>query len=307
MIWIIFSVSIVMAFLLAGIESALLTVSRLRVRHAASEGDKTAGALMNLLEHRNELAQVAIAVNHLFALAAFVSLALALSHWFGVWCILLALLIALPVFLIGLELFPKWLFRRYPFRILKRLMPLLGSLRVLAGPWLGLHRWVLSKRPAAPIPTNGANLIHLSESIVQLKVLPRNAEALIQQFAVFSHQCASDLMLPMSKVSALPADLPLRTASRMAQETKTRHHAVMNTEGAWLGQLDTAMLPLQVPEDKLVRQFTKPMPSVRSGDTALRCLQTMRRSNAPLALVNNEKGDAVGLLSLATLLQKMML
>jgi CBS domain containing-hemolysin-like protein len=67
------------------------------------------------------------------------------------------------------------------------------------------------------------------------------------------------------------------------------------------------MLPLQVPEDKLVRQFTKPMPSVRSGDSALRCLQTMRRSNAPLALVNNEKGDAVGLLSQETLLQKMML
>ena len=144
MIWMIFSVSIVMAFLLAGVESALLTVSRLRVRHAASEGDKTAVRLMSLLEHRNELVQVAIAVNHLFALAAFVSLALALSHWFGVWCILLALLIALPVFLIGLELFPKWLFRRYPFRILKRLMPLLGSLRVLAGPWLGLHRWVQS-------------------------------------------------------------------------------------------------------------------------------------------------------------------
>ncbi len=307
MIWLIFAVSVIMAFLLAGIESALLTVSRLRVRHAASEGDKTAGRLMALLEHRNELVQLAIAVNHLFALAAFVSLSLALGHWCGIWHILIALLIALPVFLLGLELLPKWLFRRYPFRLLKRLMSLLGGLRLLAAPWLALRRWLLSKEPTPPAPANGAGLSKLAESIVLLKVLPQNAEALIQQFAAFSHQTVAELMTPLNKVSALPADLPLRTASKMAQETKTRYHAVMNTEGAWLGHLDTAALPSEVPADKLVRQFTKAMPSVRSSETALHCLQTLRRTNAPLALVNDEKGQPVGLLMMATLLQKLVL
>lgn len=44
----------------------------------------------------------------------------------GAWGYATGFLIALPVFLIGLEVVPKTLFRRYPFRMLLHLYPLVA-------------------------------------------------------------------------------------------------------------------------------------------------------------------------------------
>ena len=95
MIWLLFVFCFLGASLLAGVESALLTVSRVRARHAASEGDKKAARLTVLLERRDDLVQAAIAANHLLSLLAFVCLAAKLDVWLGSWGILLSLLLAL--------------------------------------------------------------------------------------------------------------------------------------------------------------------------------------------------------------------
>ena len=68
MIWLWFVFCFGAAFLLAGIESALLSVSRVRARHAASEGDRAADKLATLLNHRHHLLRVAMAAHHSLSL-----------------------------------------------------------------------------------------------------------------------------------------------------------------------------------------------------------------------------------------------
>ena len=302
MIWLVFIGCVVAASMLSGIESALLTVSRVRARHAASEGDRSALRLAALLENRNNLVQAAIAMNHVLALVAFISLAVALQHWMGEWGIGLAVIIAVPVFLMGLELMPKSLFRNYPFRLLKRMLPLLSILNVLAMPWRVAGRWLQPHAaPDATPPPLGAGLTELTESICQLNLLPADAAALMQRFAGFNRETAATLMLPLKNLSALPADLPLRTAAQMAREIHARYQAVMDDHGVLMGCLDAAVLPSEFGQDKLVRQFAQPMAKLRTVDTALVCLQTLRRASSPLALVNDENGQPVGLLSVEQL------
>jgi CBS domain containing-hemolysin-like protein len=304
MIWLLLIFCLLAASLLAGVESALLTVSRVRARHAASEGDKAAQRLTALLEHRNDLVQAAIAANHLLSLTAFVVLAVIMVVWLGTWGIVLAVVLALPIFLMALELVPKSLFRRYPFRLLKRSIPVLRLLHVIAMPWRLLRRFFKvadSPMDAAIVPA-GAGLTALSESIGHLNLLPEAAASMMQRFAVFDGQTAASLMEPLKSVSALPAELPLATAAQLARETGSRHHAVMDAEGQFVGCLDAASIPATYGADKLVRQFAHPITRLRGKDTAIHCLQSMRKSGAIIALVKDEAGNSIGLLRIDRLL-----
>lgn len=107
MIWVIIALSLPAAFLLSGIGSALLNVSRVRARHAAEEGDRTAARLARLLEHRNELHHAVTVLQHLLALSAFACCLMVLIGWFGRWGWLAAVVLLIPVFLVGLEFVPR--------------------------------------------------------------------------------------------------------------------------------------------------------------------------------------------------------
>ena len=48
-------VCLLVSFVLAGCEAALLAVSRVRVRHAANEGDRRAKRLLPMIEEQKSL------------------------------------------------------------------------------------------------------------------------------------------------------------------------------------------------------------------------------------------------------------
>jgi Mg2+/Co2+ transporter CorB len=133
-------VCLLVSFVLAGCEAALLAVSRVRVRHAANEGDRRAKRLLPMIENRDAMLGAVTVANHVAALGAFLLMAWKLVGWAGQEGYAVAFLLGLPVFLVGLEILPKKLFRRYPFRMLRRAVPLLrvvGIFRPLFGGLLG--------------------------------------------------------------------------------------------------------------------------------------------------------------------------
>ncbi|MEI6534582.1 MAG: DUF21 domain-containing protein [Verrucomicrobiaceae bacterium] len=206
MIWLWFVFCFGAAFLLAGIESALLSVSRVRARHAASEGDRAADKLATLLNHRHHLLRVAMAAHHSFSIAAFLALAVICHRHFGSWGMVVAVLIALPLFLIVLELVPKSLWRLYPFRMLRRCTGILSALMLLAKPW----RFLAHKTQAHPqtVPTarlSQDGVAALAENITALKLLSANASALMTNYAAFRKLNALDIAEPLTAVSAMPA------------------------------------------------------------------------------------------------------
>ncbi len=304
MIWIILVLSLPSAFLLSGIGSALLNVSRVRARHAAEEGDRSAARLARLLEHRNEIHHAVAVVQHLFALAAFTCCAILLVGLLGPWGWLAALVLALPVFSIGLEFVPKLLFRRYPFRLLRRLATPLAFLHLLARPWIWLARLVKKRTSNGAAATEDALSMHtLADTITDLGVLPAPICALVKQSAFFQKQRASDLLLPLKQLTALPPDMPL--ASAMVLNGQPRHpwRAVLGADGRLLGWLDMASIPSKPVRDKLVRQFMRPMLQVRKDEPALRCLQALRKRNEPVAAVIDAKNEAIGVITQQSLIE----
>jgi Mg2+/Co2+ transporter CorB len=71
MTWLLLILCLALSFMLSGLESAVMAVSRVRVRHAASAGDRRARGLLPLLEDRDALIGCITVANHLTNLAAF--------------------------------------------------------------------------------------------------------------------------------------------------------------------------------------------------------------------------------------------
>ncbi len=303
MIWLIFIFCFGSAFLLAGIESALLSVSRVRTRHAASEGDRAAEKLAVLLAHRHHLLRAAMATHHSFSIAAFLALAVICHRHFGSWGIVVSVLIALPLFLIVLELLPKSLSRLFPFRMLRRFTGVLSSLMLLAKPW----RFFAQRTQAHPQTTSPERLPQdgvaaLAENITALKLLPVNVSALLTNYAAFRKLSAIDIAEPLTAVSAMPAGFPLASALQMAMQSGRRHHPVLSEDGAIIGCLDAAVLSSDMPRDRIVSQFAQPLPHGNATDSSLRCLQSLRKSGSPLMLIYDANNQPAGLIWLESLL-----
>ena len=97
MSWIILLlISLALSFALSGLESAVLAVSRVRVRHAASAGDRRAARLLPLVEDRDALLGAITVANHVTNLAAFLIIAWKLARVSGAWGYLVAFAVALP-------------------------------------------------------------------------------------------------------------------------------------------------------------------------------------------------------------------
>lgn len=304
MIWLLLPPCLLLAFMLSGIESALHHVSRVRVRHAAEEGDRQAARLSPLLDCRAGLIHATKVLNHMVSLTAFLLCTHALVHRFGDWGWAPALLVVLPVFLVGLKFVPKHLFRRYPFRALRRLSAPLALLRVLAGPWQWLCRFMRKAATDGSHPdADRPGLQSLADTVTRLGVLPAPVCALVQQLASFQKQCAADLAMPLDQLTALPLDLPLAGALAVNGTTQHPWHAVLGPDGTLLGWLDMTALPAKPQSDRLVRQFMRPLLELAASDSALRCLQALRKRNEPVASVVDSRGGIVGLVTQQALLK----
>lgn len=306
MIWLGLVLFHALAALLAGIESALIGVSRVRVRHAADDGDPRATRLSQLLERRQELLRTAMMAHHFCSVSAFAIVALLCFRAMGPRGILVATVLGVPVFLIALELVPKALFRLYPFRMLRRLTFVLEILKAAALPWR-----IFERKPATPstdVPKagsrTGARL--LSDNIISLKLLPENAATLLANYANLAALDARSVALPLDAVSAMPSTMPLIAVLQITAQSFVRHHPVLDENGEVIGFLDAAGLPPDPPRDRLVRQFTQSAPQVPPSEPALRCLQTLRKSAAPLATILDGARHVSALVLLESLLERLM-
>lgn len=309
MSWIVLTVvMLLLSFALSGLESAVLAVSRVRVRHAAGSGDRRARRLLPLLEDRDALLGAITVTNHITNLIAFLIVAWKLVKVTGAWGYFVAFALTLPVFLIGLEVLPKKLFRRYPFRSLRRLTPLV----LFVGLFRSLFRPLTrngSEEEGSTVPDESVGRDDLR---TQADVLSRQGQLspgavrLIHSALDYRRLRTSTVMRPLTRSVALAGDLPLKTALIMAREHAATTLPVLGDSGRFVGVLDLATLPAGAPPDRLVRQHMRTLDSVHAQDSALLTLQRMRKRARTLALVLDDNQEPVGLAYEEDLLHHLM-
>jgi CBS domain containing-hemolysin-like protein len=215
----------------------------------------------------------------------------------GRWGWVAAVALAMPLFLLGLELVPKLLFRRYPFRLLRRLAGPLEFLRLLARPWIWLAQLVSRRSNGGPANHDDSLGVQaLADTVKTLGVLPPSICALVLRAAAFQKVRAKNLVMPLAELIALPPDMPLTSAIALNAQPQYPWRAVLGPDGQLLGWLDMTGLPAKLSSDKLVRQFMRPLLQVRGEDGAMRCLQSLRKRSEPVAAVLDEDRNVVGVI-----------
>lgn len=310
MYWIILLLfALSLSFALSGLESAVLSVSRVRVRHAAGAGDRRAAGLLPLLADRDALLGAITVANHVTNLIAFLIIASKLVRISGGWGYLTAFAVGLPLFLIGLEILPKKLFRRYPFRTIRTLAPLVHFVGLIRP----LFRLFARSQPApdaAPgIPEVSAgreDLRQQARALQRLGQLAPGTSHLIERVLGYRRLRAADIMRPLTQSMALSPDLPLSSALILGREHQSSTLPVIGEKGGFIGVIDLGTLPAGLPPDRLVRQHMRTLDSVNESESALSALQRLRKRGRALCLVTDAKSLPSGLLHEEDLLRHLM-
>src|SRR6188474_1318457 len=134
MVWIAISACLLCSFIFSGIEAGILSVSRVRLRHRVKMRDRAAIKLTRLLANPERLLVTVIVVTNLMNITAIALSTQELARHYGVRGYWIALAIFLPTNLFLLEVLPKSLFRRFPYRALAMLAEPLRLADLLLAP-----------------------------------------------------------------------------------------------------------------------------------------------------------------------------
>lgn len=303
--------SLLAAFAYSGLEAAVYAVSRVRVVHAAREGDRRARQLLRQLEDRDALVACMTLCSHVSAVLAFALLARA---WLPPRDALagLALLACVAASVLLLELLPKKLFRRFPFRLLRALWPLL-ALGGLLRPWFrsghlqGPMPKAEGSQSAPPKEAGYAEELRLAaRGLSQRGQLSAATSRLLDRALDFAPLAVSAVMQPLNQAHALGSEMPIHTAMTILRRSGQAALPVLDGAGRWVGFLEIGQLGGTVPRDRLVRQHARGLDRVQPHDSASSALRLLRRRAKPLALVVDHEGKACGLLHHDELLRRLL-
>ncbi len=318
-----FGLCLLASFLYAGIEGGLLSLNRVRLRSRAHQGEPGAVRLARLLAHPGRLLATVLLVTNFADVAALVLITDAFVHGFGVRGYAIAGALMLPVYLLGLQLLPKSLFRRFPYRALVALAGLLELTERLLGPALSAGRWLLGRTLLPPLPAmdrGGRNVFVAREEFKTLAAEGERTGALtpaehgmVDNVIDFSALTADHLMdrpspegfhlLPTANVGGPRVAELLEFARARGLD----YVPVLDAAGELTALLDVfALLLERDPQRDAGAYLRRPPLVVAPGDAALRVLRRLRAVRLNAAAVRDAQGRFVGIVRTATLLQRLV-
>ncbi|HEX9883425.1 MAG TPA: hemolysin family protein [Desulfobaccales bacterium] len=294
---------------------ALTPLDRLRLK----ERNRPQGELVEglLARPRRLLVTVLIAVETVSILFSVLATSLALALWGnrGEW---LVLLLFAPAFQFLGEIVPKSLALAYPARLAGWVAPLVGPVILVLTPLrvvsVQISRGLLATlgfRPEMPVPkVQQEDFVRMVEDSHRRGVIAEMERDFIQNLLSFGELRVGQIMVARPDMFALPIDMPLE---EMIDEIKRLRFARVpiyeESPDNILGILhakDILDICYQKPcDESLLRNILRPPYYVPENKKAFDLLGELQSQHLRLALVVDEYGALVGLVSVEDLLEEL--
>jgi CBS domain containing-hemolysin-like protein len=295
--------------LCSSIETALFSVSTLRVRQLAQSNNPSAVALLAIRENMNRPIATIVILNNTFNIIGSIITgsvaAQALgSQWLGIFSALLTFLI-----IIFGEIIPKTLGERYcePLAILAAIP--ITALSIVFTPLV----WILEnvtapfsqgkKRPT----TNEAEIKLLANIGQQEGIIQSNEAEMIQRVFRLNDVTAADLMTPRIMLTHINGNLTI--AQAIADIIASQHTRIIVTDDSidqvmgFILKQELLTAIVQGHEDQQIAKLTRKVRFVPEVIQADRLLKNFIEAHEHLAVVVDEYGSVSGVVTLEDVLE----
>jgi CBS domain containing-hemolysin-like protein len=225
---------------------------------------------------------------------------------------LLALVIALPVYLFLLSILPKSLFRRFPFHALARLAGVLEFAVMLFSPLLELG----ARLGKLVLPARAAKHARIFAAREELKQIATESEregsltaterAMIHNVVDFSGVKVRDVMLPAAKVVALQPGASTQEALKLSAASDVDRLPVVPPGGQPSGLVNVLDILLDQNGNKPLGNYVRRIVTTTEEEPAYRIVQQLRAARLGLAAVVDQKKNLRGIVTLEDLIRRLV-
>jgi CBS domain containing-hemolysin-like protein len=299
-----------------GMETGVISLNRMRLRHLAEQGDKAARILQNFMEHPDRLLGTTLVGTNLFIVMASVISANRGSR-LGEWGEAIAGITTTLLALVFSQYLPKAWFQSRP---LKRCRPFAIPLRwsaLMLRPFINIINWLT----AWIIPSGGENVSSrpLVSTKDEINVLAQESEAhgtlsprqriMIRRVLELSGKKARDIMTPRSQMITL---FPHSTVSDLVATLRQSAHPrlpVCEPDGRiFRGTINffDVMAGCEDCTSGIIDKFVRPPLFISEDTPIMEIFSKLRLSRQAMCLVINAQSDVTGLITNQNILQEIV-
>jgi putative hemolysin len=309
------AVCLALAGLLAGMETGIYVLNRIRLDLRSEAGGAAARTLRRMLDRPAHLLAVLLVGNNLavywatFAVSAMLVLAGRREY-----VELYALAVTAPLMLVLGESVPKNVFQRLTETLTYRMAGLLAAVdRVLTAtgmvPLVRGVSWVLFRalrvRAASRRPLGREGLAAVVAEGHASGALTHSQSIMADRVMNIADVCLKDVMIPMAKVHAASASAGRERLVALAAEVNHSRLPVVDETGHVTGILDVLDI-LTCDGDSFSPQRIRTPLVLSSQEGVTDALYQMQRQNAHMAVVRDDRGAHVGIVTIKDLVEEIV-
>ncbi len=311
MIWLAVAVCLLVSFGFSGIEAGILSVNRIRLKHRVKLRDPAAIKLTRLLSSPSRLLVTVLVVTNLMNIIAVLIVTQELVARMGVRGYLVAFGVCLPVYLLGLEMLPKSLFRRFPYRALAALAEPLRVADMLLSPMHFLGKGV-SRALSMNGPEEMQKLFVAREEFKYLTIesertgtLSTAERQMIHNVVDFRTITAGDVMVPIVDVHSIAAEASIGELLTSARQSQIDRWPVTAVNGEVVGLVTVFDIALEGRTRGRIESFQRRIVKVGPVEPAYSVLRKLRAARSTLAVVVGTGSKPLGIVTWEDLIKRL--
>lgn len=299
----------------AASEISLISANYRRLKHRAEEGHAGARLALWLLDRPERMVATCLVGANLAEISNTILVSALLIQWLGAWGEVGAMLLLPPLILLLAEITPKSIGRQYPTRIAQGLAPILWVVSWLIYPitliFATLSRvalWATGARKTSEMPfitrEDLSLVIKKSGPEVDLESTERQ---IINRILYFSLRTVKEVMVPLVRVAAIPDTSTVAQALAEFRATRYSRLPVYHLRiDNLVGVLHDFDLLGEGASSRSIRPFVRSVHFVPETKKIDQLLPEMQRQGIHLAVVVDEYGGTVGIVTIEDLLEEIV-
>ena len=313
--FIILALFIIMSALFSSAETAFISSDKFTIRQLIQEGNKRAKKVNKILENKDAMLSAILIGNNVVNLSASSLTTTLVYELYGNAFVSIATGILTLVVLICGEIVPKTLAGKYPEKIAMAYAPILHIFIKVLTPVIFILNFIISiimkilRIKADPMDTV------VTEDVVKTMLdmsledgqIEKEEHEIINDVLELNDSCAKDIMIPRTHVVSIRETATYDDIVKVYQEEKYSRLVVLNEkQNEVLGVINIKdMLFLNKETFKLQDILRKPYVTYESKKIS-DLLKELRKGQNNMAVILDEYGDLVGIITIEDILEEIV-